>query len=443
MHEDGRGVSIWDTFSHTPGKVYGGHTGDVACDHYHRYKDDIHLMKELGIQSYRFSVAWPRIFAEPGQLNAKGLDFYRRLVDELLKAGIRPAITLYHWDLPQYLQDQGGWVNRDTAHRFVEYAQTVFRALGKDVPMWITHNEPWCASFLSYAIGEHAPGHHDWREAIAAAHHILLSHGLAVDAFRAEFGARPAPLTPLGQGAAEGEAGDDVPRIGITLNLNHVWAASNSPEDEAARRRQDGFFNRWFLDPLFKGAYPADILEIYERAVGHLGFIRSDDLPVISRPIDFLGVNYYSRDVVAAGDEGLFKVRHVPGGGPVTAMGWEIHPESLYRLLSRIRDEYTALPIYITENGAACQDVVVNGRVEDPDRIAYLEAHLAQCLRFIEEGGNLHGYYVWSFLDNFEWAHGYTKRFGIVYVDYDTQARIPKASAYWYRDLIQANLAMV
>ncbi|GGI97742.1 beta-glucosidase [Alicyclobacillus cellulosilyticus] len=414
--EDGRGPSIWDTFAKTPGKVLNGDTGDVACDHYHRYPEDVRLMKELGMQAYRFSIAWPRIFPEKGRYNPKGTDFYKRLVDTLHQHGILPVATIYHWDLPQWIQDEGGWANRRSVDYFVEYANTLFRELGDVVPLWITHNEPWCVSFLSHWLGQHAPGHRDLREALQVAHHVLLSHGRTVQAYR--------------------EAGLSG-RIGITLNLTVVDAASEDPADLRAAQISDGNANRWFLDPIFRGSYPADMVEIYTEQAGPFDFVHADDLDIIRRPIDFLGVNYYTRSVVRAGEDGMPKP--VPPAGPVTDMGWEVHPESLYRLLTRLRREYTGLPLYITENGAAYPDRVVDGRVDDPERIAYLRDHFAAAHRFIQEGGNLQGYFVWSFMDNFEWAFGYSKRFGLVYVDYATQTRIPKASALWYRDVIAAN----
>ncbi|MCY0879609.1 MAG: GH1 family beta-glucosidase [Firmicutes bacterium] len=418
--EDGRVPSHWDTFSHTPGKTWQGDTGDVACDHYHRYADDVKMMAELGVKSYRFSVAWPRIIPEPGQVNQKGLDFYRRLLDELDRHQITPAATIYHWDLPQWLADRGGWVNRDAVHYFADYADALFRHLGQRVPRWITHNEPWCTAFLGYGLGEHAPGHRDWREAVRASHHVLLSHGLAVRAFRAA--------------NLPGE-------IGITLNLNVVDAATPTPRDQEAARRADGFSNRWFLDPLFRGQYPEDMVRLFAPWVAMDTVVEPDDLSLISSPMDFLGVNYYSRSVVYdKPEERLLQVGHVePPKDQITEMGWEIHPESLYRLLTRLQREYTALPLYITENGAAFPDQVSeDGAVHDPDRVRFLEQHFAAAHRFISEGGQLKGYYVWSLMDNFEWAFGYSKRFGIIYVDYPTQRRIWKDSARWYQALIRS-----
>lgn len=417
FQEDGRGESIWDRFSRTTGKVFEGHNGDVACDHYHRFEGDIQLMKELGIRSYRFSIAWPRIYPEPGRVNEKGLDFYKRLVETLHRHGIQPVATMYHWDLPQWLQDRGGWVNRDTVDHFLTYAETLFTELGDQIPMWITHNEPWCAAFLGYGMGVHAPGHQDWGEALAAAHHLLLSHGKTVQAYR-----------------AHRNDGD----IGITLNLTPAIPATDNPADIGAARRSDGFANRWFLDPVFRGAYPADMAEWYTEKVGALDFIKPGDTDIIAAPIDFLGVNYYTHQVVQDDpSEEFLHSNPLPVEGEKTEMGWGIHPKSLYKLLRRIQSDYTKLPLYITENGAAFEDQVIDGKVEDSERIAFLRAHFDAALRFVEEGGNLKGYYVWSLLDNFEWSFGYSKRFGLVYVDYETQKRIPKASARWYQQLIK------
>jgi beta-glucosidase len=415
--EGGRTDSIWDTFCRMPGKTHSGHTGDIACDHYHRYAEDVQTIADLGVSSYRFSIAWPRIFPEKGKFNAEGMDFYKRLVDELEKRQLKPAVTMYHWDLPEWLGQMGGWLNRDVSKYFGEYAETLLHHLGVQVDTWITHNEPWCASFLSYGIGEHAPGHTDWREALTAAHHLLLSHGEALQAYR-----------------ASGLDGN----IGITLNLGAVYPASSSPEDVAAARTADGFTNRWFLDPLFRAQYPEDMLEKFEARVGRVDFIRDGDLQHISAPMDFLGVNYYTRSVVKADVTSEFLgVGYVPSSpDSQTDMGWEVHPESLYRLLKRVASEYTDIPLYVTENGAAYADVLEDdGQIHDTARIAYVEGHLAAAERFIEDGGDLRGYYLWSLMDNFEWAYGYSKRFGIVYVDYDTQKRVLKDSAKWYREL--------
>lgn len=419
VNEDGRTPSIWDTFSKTEGKTYQGHTGDVACDHYHRYKEDVQIMKEIGVKAYRFSIAWPRIFPEEGQYNPKGMDFYKRLVDELLKREIIPVATIYHWDLPQWAYEKnGGWLNRESVKWYVEYASKLFEELGDVIPLWITHNEPWCSSILSYGIGEHAPGHKDWREALIAAHHILLSHGEAVKVFR--------DMNLKGA------------QIGITLNLTPAYPASEKEEDKLAVQYADGFANRWFLDPIFKGNYPEDMMELYSKIIGEFDFIREGDLETISVPIDFLGVNYYTRSIVKYNEDSMLKAENVPGPGKKTEMGWEISPESLYDLLKRLDREYTKLPMYITENGVAFKDEVTeDGRVHDYERIEYIKEHLKAIARFIEEGGNLKGYFVWSLLDNFEWAHGYSKRFGIVYVDYETQKRILKDSAFWYKGVIE------
>ncbi|MCK9525122.1 MAG: GH1 family beta-glucosidase [Limnochordia bacterium] len=409
--EDGRGESIWDRFSKTPGKVLGGNTGDVACNHYHLYKDDVALIKDLGVDSYRFSLAWPRIVPSGvGKVNQKGIDFYRRLVDELLQCGISPAVTLYHWDLPQGLEDKGGWLNRDTAKYFRDYALVVFEELGDVVTSWITLNEPWCSAFLGYGVGEHAPGKADYLSQVLAAHHLLLGHGLALQGYREM----------------------NLPaEIGITLNLAAQYPLSQSPQDMRAARQVDGLQNRWYLDPLFKGRYPEDMEEFLTYLGPH---IQEGDLELISKPNDFLGINFYSRTLVFADEKG--QPHTAKPQREVTAMGWEVYPEALYDLLVRVHEDYGPIPLYITENGAAYEDVVEQGRVKDVKRQAYLEQHVAQVARVIEAGVPLKGYYVWSLLDNFEWAFGYDRRFGIVYVDFDTQERILKDSALWYRSFL-------
>ncbi|MEU7998997.1 GH1 family beta-glucosidase [Micromonospora sp. NPDC049060] len=431
--EGGRTPSIWDTFSHTPGRVVEGHTGDVACDHYHRLGSDVALMAELGLKSYRFSVSWPRV--QPGgtgPANAEGLDFYRRLVDELLGHGIEPWLTLYHWDLPQPLEDVGGWPARDTAARFADYATLVADALGDRVRYWTTLNEPWCSAFLGYGSGVHAPGRSDGADAVRAGHHLMLGHGLAVQALRA---ARP---------TAE---------VGVTVNLYPVTPASEAPADVDAARRIDGLANRFFLDPLLRGSYPADLMADLAK-VTDFGHVRDGDLATISTPLDVVGVNYYSRHVVAAPDPdaepepywrapscwpGSEDVRFVTRGVPVTDMNWEIDAPGLVETLRRVHEEYTDLPLYVTENGSAFVDEVVDGRVDDADRLAYFDAHLRAAHEAIEAGVPLRGYFAWSLMDNFEWAWGYTKRFGMVHVDYDTQVRIPKSSARWYAEVIRRN----
>lgn len=416
---DGRSESIWDRLCATPGKVLNGDTGDPACEHYYRWRDDIAMMKRLGLQAYRFSIAWPRIVPQGvGPVNQAGLDFYDRLVDGLLEAGIIPFATLYHWDMPQVLEDAGGWPNRDTAYAFANYADVVARRLGDRVKHWITLNEPWCSSFLSYWIGEHAPGIKNG-PAIAASHHLLLAHGLAVPAIRA--------------------AAPDA-QVGITLNFSPADPASDSDADRAAAWRHDGFFNRWFLDPLYRGSYPADMIELYGR-MGDGPPIQNGDMAAIAAPLDFLGVNYYNRAVIkddpAAGGLGYSSIRPE---GEYTHMDWEVHPDSLRQLLERLHRDYAPGPLYITENGAAYPDEVSpDGAVHDPARTRYIASHLAACHAAIGAGVPLKGYFVWSLMDNFEWAWGYSRRFGVVYVDYATQQRIPKDSALFFRDVAAAN----
>jgi beta-glucosidase len=417
--EDGRSESIWDRFCRTPGKVRNGDTGDVACDHYHRYKEDIELMRALGLRAYRFSIAWPRILPNGrGPVNARGLDFYDRLVDELLAGGIQPYATLYHWDLPQTLEDQGGWPNREAVEAFVEYTEAVVRRLGDRVRYWITHNEPWVAAWLGYGWGIHAPGRTGEAAALAAAHHLLLSHGRAVGVLR-----RDCP------GA----------QIGITLNLAPAHPASASQQDQEAARTADGINNRWFLDPIFRGEYPADTADAL---AAYMPDIHADDFRTIAAPIDFLGVNYYNRQIVRAGPETGYPTHVRPESGTFTDMNWEVYPEAFYELLTRLQREYTPGRLFVTENGAAYDDVRIHdGSVRDPERQSYLESHLIACRRAIRDGVPLAGYFAWSLLDNFEWAYGYQKRFGLVYVDYPTLERIPKSSFEWYRRLIQAQSA--
>ena len=417
---DGRGESIWDRFAASPGNVFNGDTGEPACEHYYRWREDLDLMQSLGLQGYRFSIAWPRI--QPlgrGPANRKGLDFYRRLAEGLREREITPLATLYHWDLPQALQDHGGWASRDTVERYVEYAQIVFDALGDVVADWVTHNEPWVVAILGYALGTKAPGATDWRLGLRAAHHILLSHGAAVRAFRT--------------GGGDG-------RIGVTVNLTVVRSATGAAEDAAAAQRLDGHTNRWFLDPLFRGAYPADMVELYESRLGTLDFVEDGDLELIAQPVDFLGVNFYRpHSVVAGSEDPMLEISEVPLDVEMTAMGWPIEPSALTELLLRLKREYGDTPVVITENGAAFDDAVDGGVVvEDERRVAYVKEHIEAVERARAEGVDVRGYYVWSLLDNFEWEHGYGKRFGIVFVDFETQRRIPKRSALWYRDLIAA-----
>jgi len=405
--EDGRGPSIWDTFCAEPGRILDGTNGDVACDHYHLWPRDLDLIKSLGAGAYRFSIAWPRI--QPtgkGAVNAAGLDFYERLVDGMLERGLQPYATLYHWDLPQALQDEGGWVSRDVAYRFADYARIVAGRLGDRVASYATLNEPWCSSLLSYQIGEHAPGLRDRKKALAAAHHLMLGHGEAIRAMRGLV--READL-------------------GIVLNLQPAYPASEQPEDVAAARFADGFFNRWFLDPVLRGEYPADMWEAYGEDVPD---VQEGDLARIAEAIDFMGVNYYTRSVNSASGN----VR--PPESSYTHMGWEVYPQGLTDLLVRLKADYPALPLYITENGAAYPDQLSGDRVHDTDRVNYFQGHLGAVANAVRQGVPVQGYFAWSLMDNFEWAHGYDKRFGLVYVDYATQKRTLKDSALWYQSLL-------
>ncbi len=424
---DGRGPSIWDVQCRTPGLVRDGHNGDVATDHYRRYREDVAMMKSLGLDAYRFSVAWPRV--QPtgtGSVNQPGLDFYRRLVDELLAAGITPVLTLYHWDLPQALQDAGGWPARDTAYRFAEYASIVFEALHDRVPMWATLNEPWCSSMLGYADSSHAPGHADPAEATRAIHHLNLAHGLALTAMREI---------------------DPGPQQGIVLNLQPIHAVGPDPDGVLADgvRRTDGLHNRVWTEPLFSARYPSDVVDDLG-AFGGLP-VEDGDLEIIAQPLDWLGINYYNDDLLCA--EPSATIGHTPGlvgvagvdpGPGATDIGWPITPDGLRQLLVGLEASYRGLPpIYITENGAAYDDPVIDGAVSDSRRIAYLDSHLRAVHAAIDEGVDVRGYFEWSLMDNFEWAHGYHMRFGMVHVDYDTQVRTPKDSAYWYREVIGRN----
>ncbi|AZI44862.1 beta-glucosidase (plasmid) [Deinococcus psychrotolerans] len=420
-HEGGRSPSIWDTFCATPGKVMNGENGDVACDHYHRLDSDLDLIASLNVNAYRFSVAWPRIIpGGRGATNQAGLDFYSRLVDGLLARDITPWLTLYHWDLPQVLQDKGGWPERDTALAFGDYAAVVAAELGDRVKHWITINEPWVAAFLGYGVGIHAPGHTDLAESFAASHHLLLAHGLGVQAVRAS--------VPDAQ-------------VGITLNLGAAYPASSSPADEAAAHRQDGFANRWYLGPVFGRGYPQDTVDLLGAASPQAqGLVLPGDLEMISSPSDFLGVNMYSRSVVEdAPDNGDFLgVKQVKvEGSEYTGFDWEVAPQSLTDLMLRLQRDYNPAAIYITENGATYPDhVSPDGTVHDTARTRYFQQHLAALGAAITGGAKMAGYFAWSLMDNFEWAEGYDKRFGIVHVDFGTQARTLKASGKWYQDFL-------
>jgi len=408
--EDGRGESIWDRFSATPGNVANGDTGAIACDTYHRYAEDIRLMRTLGIGAFRLSVAWPRILPEGrGPVNRAGLDFYDRLVDDLLANGLDPYVTLYHWDLPQALEENGGWPVRDTVDAFTEYTEVVVARLGDRVRHWITQNEPWVISWLGYGLGVHAPGRTSDSDALAAGHHILLAHGRAAEVLRRE--------------APDSE-------VGIAVDLVPMYPFSDTEADIEAAHREDGFRNRWFLDAVLGRGYPEDMLERYAEI---LPPIADGDLETIAAPLDFLGINYYTRNVVRAGVGEV-----ATEGAEHTDMGWEVYPDGLRDLLVRLHAEYELPDLYITENGAAFPDARNNGRVPDPRRIAYLDGHLDALASAIADGVPVRGYFLWSLLDNFEWAFGYSRRFGIVYVDFETLERVPKDSFVWYRNFIAA-----
>jgi beta-glucosidase len=431
---DGRGLSVWDTFSRTPGNVHGGDTGDIACDSYHRYREDVALMASLGLNAYRFSIAWPRILPSGrGAVNQKGLDYYKALLDELGGRGIAAAATLFHWDLPQELQDEGGWAARDTAARFADYALVVAEALGDRVERWITLNEPQVVASHGYRTGEHAPGVRDPDAARAATHHLLLGHGLAVQALRSVL-PRAVP-------------------VGITLDMHPVRLPGGPGPDavDRAARIRDAELNRVYLEPVLQGRYPA---LARETLLPPDAVVAPGDLDVIAQPIDFLGVNYYAPVFLRAGDPTDLRsgerrvgggdlpgvVEYAPAGLERTPMGWLVDPEGLYELLVRLSKDAPGLPLYITENGCAAEDYVnPDGDVNDVERIRYLHLHLEAAARAIRDGANLAGYYLWSLLDNFEWGYGYQKRFGIVFVDFGTQRRIPKASSRFYANVVGAN----
>jgi beta-glucosidase len=416
-NEDGKGPSIWDVFAHTQGTIAEGATGDVACDHYHRWRDDLDLMARLSHNAYRFSIAWPRVLPEGrGQLNPAGLDFYDQLVDGLIERGIAPFVTLYHWDLPQALQERGGWESRDTAGYFADYAALVARRLGDRVRHWMTLNEPHVVVDEGFIYGRMAPGKKDQGLAGTVAHHLLLAHGLAAQALRAE-----AP------GA----------QVGIAPNMTYIEPATDREDDEQATRTLDGLWHRWYLDPIFRGAYPEDVAPMLPMPAG---VVRPGDLETIAQPLDFVGVNYYSIARVKAGTGGASEPRTQKPQGALTTMGWEVYPDGLRATLVRLREDYGPRAMYITENGAAYPDTLdEHGEVRDPDRVAYLREHFRAAREALQAGVPLRGYFVWSLLDNFEWAHGYTQRFGIVYTDYATQRRIPKASAAFFSQVAATN----
>ncbi|WP_058306566.1 GH1 family beta-glucosidase [Gracilibacillus massiliensis] len=417
--EGGRGVSIWDTFSKTPGNVVNGDNGDVACDSYHRYEEDVEIMKELGIDVYRFSVAWPRIFPNgTGEVNQEGLDYYHRLVDKLLEAGIEPMCTLYHWDLPQALQDKGGWNNRETIDAFVNYAEVMFKEFSGKIKQWLTLNEPWCISFLSNFIGIHAPGNQDLQLATQISHHLLVAHGKTVKKFR--------------------ELGFDG-QIGFAPNTTWLEPYSNRQEDIDACNREIGWYIEWFMDPVFKGTYPQFLVDWFKKKGVELD-IQEGDMEIINQPVDFLGINYYTGHIARYKEnEGLLDWEMVEMNYERTDIGWPIFPEGFYNVLMRIKDSYGDIPIYITENGSCYNDEPENGRVKDAGRINYLQQHLTALSRAIASGVNVKGYITWSLMDNFEWAEGYTMRFGIVHVNYRTLERTKKDSYYWFKQTIDNN----
>ena len=405
IHEDGRLPSIWDTYSATPGKVLNGDTGDGACDHYHRWPEDLDLLTELGFDAYRLSIAWPRVMDSSGKRNEKGLDFYKHLLDRLQEKGLQTFVTLYHWDLPQYLEDRGGWLNREIVYRFADYVDLMSRELKGRVTAWATLNEPWCSAYLGYASGEQAPGRINLRYATQAMHHLLLAHGTAVPVLRAN---------------------DPQAKVGIVANFGYGTAETESPADKRAAYLFQVQHNAWVLDPLLKKQYPADLAELWP---GAEPLVLDGDMETIAAPIDYLGVNYYFRtNVMSDGKHGFTEVP--VAGVERTQMGWEVHPDGLHQLLVQFNETYPNLPpIYITENGMASPDDVVDGEVDDEQRIRFIGGHLRAVDQAMREGVDVRGYFVWSLLDNFEWSYGYERRFGIVHVDYDTQVRTKKHSA--------------
>lgn len=417
--EDGRGECIWTRFSHTPGKVDNGDTGDVACDHYHLYRDDVKMMKDLGLHTYRFSISWPRVIPTgTGASNPKGIDFYDRLVDELLSVDIQPNATLYHWDLPQALQDKGGWENPNIVEWFADYADLMSQRLGDRISLWSTHNEPWVVAFVGNYQGRHAPGKQDLSAALKVAHHLILTHASGTKAIK-----RNLPDA----------------KVGIVLNTSWPIAASDSEDDKRAARIHDGYFHRWFLDPIFKGHYPADMVEVYG---DYLADIDLDAVKVASKiPLDYLGVNYYKPEILEWNpDNPPFFDRALRGDGVYTEMDWLVYPQGLRDVLIYFNEEYPVSSVYVTENGVAFNDgVPKDGVLEDPDRLEFLKSHFKSALEAIEAGVPLKGYYVWSLMDNFEWGYGYSKRFGITHINYETLERTPKASSLWYKRVIAAN----
>ena len=413
-HEDGRGPSIWDTFCRVPGKVANGDTGDIACDHYHRYNEDLDLMKWMGVDAYRFSVAWSRVIPNGvGPINQAGLDFYDRLIDGALERGIQPWITMYHWDLPQALQDRGGWNNREIVKWFEEYANVLTNRFGDRVKHWMTLNEPLCSAWIGHLYGDMAPGITDLQTALNASHHLLMSHGVASQVTRTNV---------------------KDSKVGIVINVTPAVPATDSDDDRRASKLADGFDNRWFLNPVFGQTYPADVIE----ELGMAPQIETGDMSLINQPMDFLGVNFYFRQTIASNPYGSpLPIKNIRRENVKrTAMDWEVHAPAFEEILTRINRDYKPKEIYITENGSAWDDEIVSGEINDEERISYLQSHLDAMFAAQKQGAPIRGYFAWSFMDNFEWAYGYDKRFGLVYVDYKTQKRTPKKSALYYRELL-------
>jgi beta-glucosidase len=413
-HEGGRGPSIWDTFCQVPGKVANGDTGDVACDHYHRYNEDLDLMKWMGVDAYRFSVAWPRVLPHgTGAINKAGLDFYDRIVDGALERGIQPWLTMYHWDLPQALQDRGGWNNREIVSWFEEYADVLTSRLGDRVKHWLTLNEPLCSAWLGHLYGDMAPGIQDLQTALNASHHLLMAHGIASQITRSNV--RDA-------------------KVGIVINVTPAVPATDSDNDQRAATLADGFDNRWFLNPVFGRPYPADVIE----ALGKSPEIAAGDMTLMNQTMDFLGVNFYFRQTISSNPQGSpLPIKNIRRDNVKrTAMDWEVHAPAFEEILTRIHRDYKPREMYITENGSAWNDIMVAGEIDDQERISYLQSHLEAMFAAEKLGAPIRGYFAWSFMDNFEWAYGYDKRFGFVYVDYNSQKRTPKKSAHFYRDLL-------
>ncbi len=417
VDKGGRTPSIWDAFCEDKKRIADGSDGKIACDHYHLFEEDIRLIKELGVDYYRLSISWSRIIPYKNKINELGIEFYRHLLRRLHEEGIKTAVTMYHWDLPLWIYEENkGWVSRDTVSYFLEYAKVLFNELDPYVDMWITLNEPWCSSTLGYLYGEHAPGHKNYNDYIKVHHHLMLAHGKTVQLYRDMNLKKP---------------------IGISINTTHTYVEKESYENLIAKNNDDGLRNRIFYEPLFKGGYPMDIINLLAPYITDWSFINPADFEIIKTPIDFLGINYYTWDYVCYDKNNPFYHRPDYKDLKKTTMGWDVTPFALKDLIIRLRNDYTDIPVYITENGSSWDDCLVNGEVNDLDRIKYLDSHLEVIDGLNRENMNIMGYFAWSLIDNFEWAHGYTKRFGLVYVDYQTLKRIPKKSYYHYQEIIR------